>query len=166
MLRYRTIDTGHGGRVEWQTNELLEAVTEAAEDAAKQGAEVVANRMRQLLRSQTKERSGDLRRSITTEKSKYEDGGFHGYIIGPFEPNPPPRWEDSLAAQGVFLEYGHHGPGQGRTERGTKKYKATMKDIASRVARPRPWIRPALRRSRNDILKFFQENLESRGVVI
>lgn len=133
--------------LEWHDKEFLATVDAAVEVASREGAELVEKDMKRLVPVDT----GELRNAIKIKKSKFRDGG---YIVGVFENNPPADFGKSLGAKALSVEYGHAGPGAATSATG-KRIKG-----AAKVARPRPFIKPALHKNKRRIQKIFQDNLK------
>jgi len=107
--------------------QLADAADEVLEDAAKKGVEYA--------KSKCPVKTGDMKNAIGHEKSKYPGGG---YIFGVFSSGSGGRWEDSLGARAVFVEYGHAAPGGGR---GSVRRRDVQKHVAAK-----PFLRPAIDR--------------------
>ena len=148
-------------RLNWNGREVLAAAEAAVTIAGKKGAEMVEADMKRfcpVLKDEdyenygidsfgfggyvAKKRPGELRDAIKTMKSKH---GKNDLIVGVFDYSKGSKWEDTLGARAVFVEYGHAGPGDAR---------------GPKVTTPQPFIRKARDRNKRKIPKIFAEEIK------
>jgi len=138
---------------DWNDGKVLNHISTAIEEASKEGAELIAKEARRIVRK----KSGVLHDAIEARPSEFKDGG---YVVGIFEQTPvPARWEDSLGARGVFLEYGHAAPGKGIGT--TMKFlglKRTRKSVTKTV-KPYPFLRPAMKKYKRKIQQIYKDKI-------
>lgn len=130
-------------RLNWKSNQALKRITRKADKAALKGARHVLMGAKRRVRRQ----SGELASAIRLKESRY-----NGYIVGVFAANTTP-WEKSLGARAVFIEFGHAAPNRGR---GNIRRKNIVKTVS-----PYPFIRPALRAARSQVLRHFKRELKN-----
>lgn len=143
----------------WNTRRLMRVVEDEAVEAAAKKAAIEGERVaRSHLVMQGLIRTGQLAGGLKVEKSKFPKGGW---LFGVFD-KATAKWDDSLGARAWYNEYGHAGPG---THTGKKRTKATRrKAAAGKVVPPRPFMRPALAHIQARVQRWFQDELDRRGV--
>lgn len=144
-------------RIDWHDKKVLNAVAASVREASKEGAKLV---LRDAKRRVPVGKTGELKKSLGIKKSQYKDGG---YIIGAFDKVAVGgffRWQDSIGARAVFVEYGHAAPGMGKGRQNPAGPGRIWK-AGSKVTRPRPFLKPSLHRNEPKIGKIFQDFLDS-----
>ncbi len=155
--------------LDWKGMQIAKAAAATIEVAGKRGAEQVEADMKRfcpVLRdddytafaadsfgfggySHSGKVPGELRDAIKIMPSKYSDDA---YVVGVFDNSQGGRWEDTLGARAVFVEYGHAGPGKGKTK--ANRWKAGPK-----VTEPQPFIRKARNAGKRKIPRIFAEEI-------
>ena len=130
-------------RVEWNQDKVMDRVIKVVDDATAEGARVIRNE----LEISIPVLSGDLLKSLKVLPSKY--GKVNGYIIGFFSSEKVDKWEKSLSARAVFVEFGHAAPNMGRDS-------VARKDIVKAVPR-HPFVRPSIDRAVPQIKNAFRK---------
>ncbi len=168
--------------------EIFQNVGAAKELASKKGAILILKAARRNLQSGKSKLSGKstgkMFKALKIRRSKYaaDRGGVgtmrgeglegalsarqgSGYLVGIFG-TPISPWEDSLGATAMFYEYGRSAPGQGSKAYarayGTGKMGAYLTRERDRVQRPRPFLRPAVKKYRKAIIRLYEEELRKR----
>lgn len=136
--------------VDWHQEKFLNAAAAAVNAGSEASADIVLRRALAKVPVKT----GKLRDALDKRKSKYEGGGW---LVGVFEDNPVSKWEDSIGARAVFVEYGHAGPGQGKGSEGSDGRR--RKKAGNRVTEPQSFLVSSLHGSKSKILKEFKKAL-------
>ena len=120
-------------KIDWNDKEVLRKVDKAIGVASKKGAELV---LKKSIAAVPVGKTGDLKKSIKIHKS---DRIKNSWAVGVFS-EMTGKWENSIAARAVFVEYGHAAPGD---KRGPK------------ITKPQSFLRTPLRQSKRQLRKFF-----------
>jgi len=140
-------------RIKWHQKQVIKASAAAVDAACDEGADLVLADAKRLVPVKT----GKLRAAIQKRKSKFKDGG---YIVGVFDDAAAGgRWQDTLGARAVFVEFGHAGPGRGKGTVDPTGVKGKW-ESGAKVVPPKPFLRPALKKNRTRIRKLIQDGLE------
>lgn len=126
--------------LEWNDKKLIAQVGTVTDRICQEGAEMIAQDMRRGVPVKT----GELKDTIQVRKSKFKDGG---YIAGVFSDDSA-KWEETLGARAIFVEYGHASPSRGRSN--------VKRNNITKTVPAKPFIRPALRKNRRKIAKRFE----------
>ena len=136
---------GKGGIVEWNDKDFLGKLANVLEMATKNGAEIVAEKARNILTGQG---ADELSGQIAVEPSQYRDGGFIVIAQG--------KWNyDRFYAS--FRELGHYSSVYGKYKR-PKAGMGSLKGISPVHIEKKPYLRPALARSKKAISAQFDKN--------
>ena len=124
------------------TEEMDEGVLLAVQTAAEA---MVADAERRFLSKVGKTKypsqsTGELGTTFKDWKSKYENGGWLGGIIG----TKTTPWEKSLGARAHFFEYGRSAPGKGKKHGGPQS-------VRQRPQQPRMFLRPARNKIKREL---------------
>lgn len=114
---------------EWNDKLVYNKVAEISEKALLESGKLVAKDMKST--TAFKDKTGKLRKSINSFKSRYKDGG----VIA-----------------GAFAPHAH------LIEAGTKK-RVTKTGRSTGLLQPRPFVRPALEKNKTKILTIFKRSI-------
>ncbi|MCP4568382.1 MAG: HK97 gp10 family phage protein [FCB group bacterium] len=141
-----------GGRqsILWRDTELLDEVRLVTDAISKRGAQMVARMARALV----PEKTGDLRRTIHTEKSKFVDGGY--LVVAGGEKEYYAAFVE-LGTPGTIARVRNKGFDKSK-KRGAGNWKLTAtrrKKVGSN-----PFMRPALHHNKRKIFGLYRDALK------
>jgi len=125
------------------TEEMDEGVLLAVQTAAEAMVADAERRYQSKVGATTKypsQSTGELGTTFKDWKSKFENGGWLGGIIG----TRTTPWEKSLGARAHFFEYGRSAPGRGKRHGGPQS-------VRDRPQQPRMFLRPARNKIKREL---------------
>lgn len=140
-----------GIRIEWNSDKIIEQVTNRVFIASEYGADLV---YKAAMRKVSVGKTGKLSGAIEKAKSEFKNGGW---IVGVFFQGGD--WVKSLAARAIFVEYGHAGPGMGKgTEKGHRSGYRKW-EAGKKVTTPQPFLKNSLIENEVRIIQKYRELL-------